>query len=248
MSEALEKVVDKVCETLECDRASVFMLDPLNGELWTRVAKGSDKTIRIPLDKGIVGAVVRNEMRENIEDVYNDPRFNKEVDRVTGYRTKSVLCVPIRDQSLQVIGASQAINKLTRDKFTLDDECLFDWFTANAGIILRNSMRFDGSILNLHRTRQLIVSAIKLHEQHELDRFVAKAEDMLSEIFGDAKSKIYLVPKPGVKVGNEDDVNHLAPKVGIVGKLPHYKLRHCRRGDCEARDDEHRGRVPPPAV
>ena len=176
LTEALEKTVDKVCETLECDRASVFMLDELNGELWSRIAKGSDKTIRIPLGKGIVGAVVSTETRENIEDVYFDSRFNKENDRNTGYRTKSLLCVPIRDQTQHVLGATQAINKLSGGRFTLDDECLFEWFTANAGIILRNSMRFDESILNQHRTRQLILSVAKLHDEHEVNRFVAKAE------------------------------------------------------------------------
>lgn len=58
LSEALEKVIEATCATLKCDRASVFMVDELTGELWTRVAKGSDLTIRIPVNAGIVGYVV----------------------------------------------------------------------------------------------------------------------------------------------------------------------------------------------
>lgn len=58
MNEALEKIVDATCETLDCDRASVFMLDEVTGELWTKVAKGSESTIRIPMNKGIVGHVI----------------------------------------------------------------------------------------------------------------------------------------------------------------------------------------------
>ena len=58
LSEALEKIVDATCETLSCDRASVFMVDELSGELWTKVAKGSELTIRIPMNRGIVGYVV----------------------------------------------------------------------------------------------------------------------------------------------------------------------------------------------
>lgn len=58
LSEALEKIVDATCETLECDRASVFMVDELTGELWSKVAKGSEMTIRIPLNIGIIGSVV----------------------------------------------------------------------------------------------------------------------------------------------------------------------------------------------
>ena len=97
LSEALEKIVDATCETLDCDRASVFMVDELTGELWTKVAKGSELTIRIPMSKGIVGAVVSHSQTENIEDAYKDNRFNKEVDKKNNYRTKTILCVPIRD-------------------------------------------------------------------------------------------------------------------------------------------------------
>jgi hypothetical protein len=59
----------------------VFMVDELTGELWSKVAKGSELTIRIPMNKGIVGYVVSNNNTENIEDAYKDNRFNKEVDK-----------------------------------------------------------------------------------------------------------------------------------------------------------------------
>lgn len=105
LSEALEKIVDATCETLDCDRASVFMVDELTGELWSKVAKGSEMTIRIPMNSGILGQVVTNNLTENIEDAYKDTRFNKEIDKKNNYRTKTILCVPIRDQYGNVIGA-----------------------------------------------------------------------------------------------------------------------------------------------
>lgn len=138
LSEALEKIIDATCETLECDRASVFMVDELTGELWTKVAKGSELTIRMPMNKGIVGYVVTNNATENIEDAYKDTRFNKEIDKKNNYRTKTILCVPIRDQFGNVIGACQAINKLELSRFTSDDEYIFETLALNAGIILRN--------------------------------------------------------------------------------------------------------------
>ena len=55
LSEAIEKVVDETCECLDCDRASLFIYDTTKEELWTKVAKGSDEIIRVPLNKGIVG-------------------------------------------------------------------------------------------------------------------------------------------------------------------------------------------------
>jgi putative methionine-R-sulfoxide reductase with GAF domain len=98
------KIVDMVCEVLDCDRASVFMLDELNGQLWTKAAVGTD-TIRIPMTQGIVGRVVTENETMNIEDAYQCELFNKEVDMFTNYRTKSVLCCPIVDQYDNVIGA-----------------------------------------------------------------------------------------------------------------------------------------------
>ena len=57
LSDALEKIAEETCNSLESDRASVFIYDPETEELWTKVALGSDKTIRIPFNKGIAGSV-----------------------------------------------------------------------------------------------------------------------------------------------------------------------------------------------
>jgi len=80
LGEAIERLVSETCETLICDRASVFLLDELNGELWTKAAKGTARTIRIPMDKGIVGYVATTGNPVLIEDAYKDSRFNKAVD------------------------------------------------------------------------------------------------------------------------------------------------------------------------
>ena len=76
LQEAMYKIVDMVCDVLDCDRASVFMLDELNGQLWTKAAVGAD-TIRIPMTQGIVGRVVTEDMTMNIEDAYQCDLFNK---------------------------------------------------------------------------------------------------------------------------------------------------------------------------
>ena len=147
LSEALEKIVDATCETIDCDRASVFMVDELTGEMWSKVAKGSETTIRVPLNAGIIGHVVTNNVLENIEDAYKDTRFNKDVDKKNNYRTKTLLCVPIKDQYGNVIGACEAINKMSETRFNSDDEYIFEALALNAGIILRNSMQYDQSIV-----------------------------------------------------------------------------------------------------
>lgn len=193
LTEAMEKIIDEVCDTLQCDRASVFMLDELNGQLWSKVAKGSDVTFRMPKDQGIVGSVVCNNIRENIHDAYKDKRFNSTFDQKTGYRTKSILCVPIRDQYGNVIGACQAINKLTKAHFEVDDIYLFESLTTNAGIVLRNSMAFDENVVLQHHLRQLILSGSEMLNKKSMPDFLKQCEKLLVEIFSIQESRVYIL-------------------------------------------------------
>ncbi len=55
LDQAIEKIVDEVCECLDCERATTFIYDNSKEELWSKAAKGSDETIRVPINKGIVG-------------------------------------------------------------------------------------------------------------------------------------------------------------------------------------------------
>ena len=107
---------------LNVDRSTLFLLDRERGQLWSKVAQGDGITeIRVPLGAGIVGFVAQHGEVISLADAYDDPRFNREVDRRTGYRTRSLLCLPIRDRAGQIVGAVQALNK--RDgEFTREDE------------------------------------------------------------------------------------------------------------------------------
>lgn len=104
LSESIENIVDQTIEFVECDRATLFILDEKREELWSKVAKGSNFTIRIPLNTGIVGDVVRTAKSANIIDAYSDERFNSQIDQKSHYKTKTILCTPILDISNRVIG------------------------------------------------------------------------------------------------------------------------------------------------
>ena len=103
LSEAMEKIVDQTIDCLDCDRASVFLLDEVKEELWTKVAKGSN-TIRMPMTKGVVGYVVTKGETVNILNAYDDNRFNKEIDRINNYKTNTILCAPMLDKTNRVVG------------------------------------------------------------------------------------------------------------------------------------------------
>jgi signal transduction protein with GAF and PtsI domain len=88
----LKLIVDAAQRVVEADRCSLFLVDHERGELWTKVAQGLGvKEIRIPMNRGIAGAVASTDKAINIPDAYKDPRFNKNVDKQTGYRTSTIL-------------------------------------------------------------------------------------------------------------------------------------------------------------
>ncbi len=108
-------------EMILADRCTLWLLDEERKELRTSVAHDVSP-ICIPIDSGIVGHTIRTGQPIIIDDAYQDARFNQEVDLQTGYRTRSLLVIPIRDNEGNVIGAYQAINKMTAaGKFTQKD-------------------------------------------------------------------------------------------------------------------------------
>lgn len=129
----LDVIAKETKSILECDRVSVFILDSEQKELWTQVAQGLDahRTIRISLcDRSIVSECARSGKIINIQDAYNDTRFDGGTDKQTGYRTRSVLCVPMLNRDRCVIGVFQVLNKID-GSFTSQDE---DWLTSLSAV------------------------------------------------------------------------------------------------------------------
>ncbi len=96
-------------DLVEGDRSSVWLIDEQSQELWTRVADGI-KELRIPLNTGLVGACIEQNQVIIANDLENDPRFHRTVDQNSGYRTKSVACIPLHVGG-RTIGALQVLNK-----------------------------------------------------------------------------------------------------------------------------------------
>ena len=137
----LKLIVQAAARVVEADRCSLFLVDHERGELWTKVAQGiSMKEIRIPMGRGIAGVVARENAPINIPDAYADPRFNQNVDKQTGYRTQSILCVPMRSLEGEVVGVLQALNKLDGKPFTSEDEELLGALGGQAAAAVNNAL------------------------------------------------------------------------------------------------------------
>lgn len=129
----LEVITRETQQILKCDRCSVFVLESKSQELWTKIAQGleSQETLRIPLKStSIVSLTARHGEVINIADAYGDPRFDSSYDQRTGYLTRNILCVPMRNRDAEVLGVFQVLNK-SGGPFTSDDE---EWLQALAGV------------------------------------------------------------------------------------------------------------------
>jgi HD-GYP domain-containing protein (c-di-GMP phosphodiesterase class II) len=137
----LKLIVQAAARVVEADRCSLFLVDKAKGELWSKIAQGvGTREIRFPTGKGIAGTVAETNAPINIPDAYDDPRFNPDVDRETGYRTKSILCVPMRSLEGEVVGVLQALNKVSGEPFTDEDEELLSTLGGQAAVAVNNAL------------------------------------------------------------------------------------------------------------
>lgn len=136
-------ITEETKQAVNTDRATVFLLDKDAHELWSKVASGmGQQEIRFPAHLGLAGHVAMTGEVINIEDAYNDSRFNKDIDKKTGYRTRTVLCVPMRNLHHEIIGVFQVINKLDGESFSHEDEALLIAIASSAAISIENARLF----------------------------------------------------------------------------------------------------------
>ncbi len=136
-------IAQQIQQALGADRCTVFLLDDEHNQLWSKVALGLEmQEIRFSANKGLAGHVAMSGETVNIKNAYESEYFNKEIDLQTGYKTKNILCMPIRNLSHQIVGVFQVLNKFEGD-FTQKDEDLLIAIGSSAGIALENANLFN---------------------------------------------------------------------------------------------------------
>ena len=239
---AAEKNIDSLIKTiaeetktaLNADRCTVFLYDKENNELYSKVATGLDtKELRIPADRGIAGHVVQTGETINIKDAYNDDRFNSDVDKQTGYKTKTILCMPIKNYNQEIIGVFQVLNKFD-EYFTPDDEDLLVAIASSAGISLENAQLFERQQKLLEEQKVILDSFIdtlaasidardKITAGHSSR--VRMFATLIAQEFGMEKHDLYVLEKAAAlhdigKIGIRDSV------LQKEGKLTPEEYKH----------------------
>lgn len=153
LSNLLMLMADLGKQLIQAKRCSLWLLDEENEELWTMVAHGVDE-LRIPYGTGFVGYAIDSGKSVIIEDAYEDDRFNRDVDKQTGYRTRSILVIPIRDSNDEIIGAYQAVNKMTEENcFTSEDEGYLELAASYSGKAIESAILYN----EIERTQKEII-------------------------------------------------------------------------------------------
>ncbi len=142
----LAAIVDATTGLLGCERATVFLYDPDAHELSSRIATGIEGSaiseIRFPVDKGIAGEVARTGDSINLPDAYADRRFNPEFDKASGFRTRSMLAIPLTDHDGAVVGVLQALNNRA-GPFGAGDEEIAQFLGSQAGVAIQRQQLLE---------------------------------------------------------------------------------------------------------
>ncbi len=139
LGKLLVLILRSASRVVEADRCSLFLVDRERGELWSKVAQGTSE-IRFPIGKGIAGAVAASGEVINLADAYADPRFNPGIDKQTGYRTTSLLSVPMKSLEGEVVGVLQALNRQDGQPFNDEDIELLGALGGQAAAAVNNAL------------------------------------------------------------------------------------------------------------
>ena len=135
-------IIGRVTEVMEAERTSLYVIDWDNMKLWTKVSEGVER-ITVPMGKGISGLVAETGQLLNVADAWELPYFDRSFDQHNNFRTRSVLCLPIRGRTGQNIGVIQVINKKGNEHFDRQDEVFLKGLASQVGIALENSLLID---------------------------------------------------------------------------------------------------------
>ncbi len=213
IQEMLRSITLKTGELLNADRTSIFLLDETTNELWSFVAQGEQSQpleIRLSIEQGIAGEVARSKQKINIPyDFYDDHRSSsaKEYDQRTGYRTYTMLALPLLDEQGNLVAVVQLLNKvksssplntslaekIDKDGFTTFDEKLFTEFARSIRLILKSSRMFYRAAQKQRAAEALKNATQSLGKYLELEETLKKVMDEAKKLMNADRSTVWLL-------------------------------------------------------
>lgn len=180
LDDLLELILGKLTDLLEAERSTLYLLDEATGDLVSRIMVGEHvRSIRLKVGYGIAGTVAKTGKPIRVKNAYEDPRFERDWDTLTGFRTDSMLAAPLKNHVGRTIGVIQVLNKTSAQEFTLEDEAILSALSMQAAVAIDNSRLFLSLI---QKNRQLLDTKVELEHRvkdlellFELERSSARA-------------------------------------------------------------------------
>ena len=183
----LRRIAEETSKILNAERTSLFIYDKERGCLWSRVAEGEGgRTITLGMDEpGIIVHVARIGQPLRVDDAYREPLFTREVDRITGYHTRTILCFPVRNYHGELIGVMETMNKKS-GVFDYADERLLSIMSFLFASAIENAQLYEAVRHQIRENESL--EALKI----QADR-LATVGQMASSIIHDIRSPLAII-------------------------------------------------------
>lgn len=230
----LKTVAQEIKKVLDADRCSVFLLEKNKNELVSKVALGmGTQEIRFPANTGLAGYVAQSGEIINIKDAYSDTRFNQDIDKETGYKTKTILCMPIWNMKHEILGVFQVLNK-KNGTFTKEDEEVLIAIGSSAGIAIENARLFESQQLMINQQKELFKSfidtlAASIDARDKITAGHSNRVKMYSELICDALGTDEKMKARIIHAAVLHDIGKIGIKDAILqkdGKLTDDEYRH----------------------
>jgi sigma-B regulation protein RsbU (phosphoserine phosphatase) len=160
-----ESILTVARQELHVERGTLYFVDEQTREIWTKIAGELSSEIRLPIGKGLAGTVAETGEPVILHDAYSDARFDRAHDMKTGYRTRSMLCVPIKNREQRVVGVLQLLNK-TNGAFGARDLDFLNGISDHMAIAMENA--------TLH---------LALLEKQRMEQELALGREIQSQLF-----------------------------------------------------------------
>ncbi len=205
VDEILESLVEIATNEMGGERGSLFLNDPSTNELYSRVAMGMHRReIRIMNNAGIVGSVFQSGEGLIVKNAYVDDRFDKSTDESSGFKTKSILCTPIKTVKGEIIGCTQVLNK-KKGFFTKSDMSFLELITSQAAVALQSTLYVE-KVQKAHEEEMEFTDIISdITGEIKIDTLLKRVMDEATRILKADRSTLFL---------NDEKTNELWSQVG----------------------------------
>ena len=205
LDNALETLVGITTSTIGAERGTIFLNNEKTGELYSRVAQGNFmREIRIMNTRGVAGWVYTNQKGAIILDAYKDDRFDKSVDMRTGYRTKNILCTPLRTVTGETIGVSQLLNK-SGAPFNEQDLEILEAMTKQAAIALQSHIALEAMEASRKQELEFLDVVSQISSELELSSLLSRIVSTITTMLDAERSSLFI---------NDEKTSELYTEVG----------------------------------